>query len=253
MRMTIGLTSCNNHAEAWFTLQALRMYHDLADTEIVVVDNGNDQALKSYVEHWAHRDVRYVRHTESVGPAGAKNRVFAEARGEWVLVIDSHVLLAPGAVKRFRDWTEKNTACLSLLHGPLLYDDLHSTADAMNDEWRGGMWGTWRNASVPHDAEPYEIPMHGMGLFGCRRDAWLGFNPAFRGFGGEEGYIHTKYRQAGRQVLCLPFLRWSHYFRPAVAPYPVMVADRIHNYTVGLAELGIDSADMMDHFGIKAG
>ncbi|MGL1784034.1 hypothetical protein ACSTG0_23510, partial [Vibrio parahaemolyticus] len=82
-------------------------------------------------------------------------------------------------------------------------------------------------AGAEPDLPPFEIPMQGMGLFACRRDAWAGFNPDFRGFGGEEGYIHEKFRQRGGKVLCLPFLRWMHRFnRPLGLPYPNVWADR---------------------------
>ena len=71
------------------------------------------------------------------------------------------------------------------------------------------------------DGPPFEIPMQGMGAFACRREAWPGFNPRFGGFGGEEGYIHEKFRQAGGRTLCLLFPRWAHRFgRPAGVPYP---------------------------------
>ena len=39
----------------------------------------------------------------------------------------------------------------------------------------------------------------------------------FREFGGEEWYIHEKYRQAGAKCLCLPFLRWQHRFADPAA------------------------------------
>jgi glycosyltransferase involved in cell wall biosynthesis len=249
VKLTIGTTSCKNFAETWFTVQALRLFHDLADTEILIVDNAGDDRLRSFVDAWAQRDVRYVRWTDRQGTAPAKDRIFAEARGEWVIVIDSHVMLAPGAVEAFRRWTAAHPDCRDLLHGPMLYDDLVATADAMNDEWRGHMWGTWRTRTTEPDTEPYEIPMHGMGLFACRRDAWLGFNSEFRGFGGEEGYIHEKYRRSGRRVMCLPFLRWLHLFREGAPPYPLNLTDRIHNYRVGFAELGLDPKPIDDHFG----
>ena len=82
--------------------------------------------------------------------------------------------------------------------------------------------------------------MQGMGLFACRKDAWPGFNPLFRGFGAEEGYIHEKVRQGGGRTLCLPFLRWMHRFnRPLGAPYPNIWEDRIRNYYIGWRELGL--------------
>jgi hypothetical protein len=91
--------------------------------------------------------------------------------------------------------------------------------------------------------------MQGLGLFACRRDAWLGFNPEFRGFGGEEGYIHEKFRKAGRRVLCLPFLRWVHRFgRPLGVPYRNKWEDRIRNYVIGFGELGVPTDDLEAHF-----
>ena len=249
MKLTIGLPCAGSYEEVWFTTQALRLYQDLTDTEILIVDNGKEPHLERFVSSWAHRQVRHVRMEEQLGPAAAKNRVFAEARGEWVICMDSHVLLVPGAVARFRAWADAHPDCRDLLHGPLLYDDLISMADAMADEWRGGMWGTWRGGSPGPELEPYEIPMHGCGLLACRRDSWLGFHPGMRGFGGEEGVIHAKYRKAGRRVLCLPWLRWNHLFRVQAAPYPVTVEDRIRNYELGMGELGLDLAPMKAHFG----
>ena len=66
------------------------------------------------------------------------------------------------------------------------------------------MWGIWATdpRGVDPEGEPFEIPMQGMGVFSCRKEAWLGFNPAFRGFGGEEGYIHEKFRQARSAAAC---------------------------------------------------
>ena len=49
--------------------------------------------------------------------------------------------------------------------------------------------------------EPYAIPAQGLGMFMAKKDSWLGFNEHFRGFGGEEVYIHEKYRKAGRKAI----------------------------------------------------
>ncbi len=39
MKLTIGIPAYNNYHDVWFTVQALRMFHDLTATEIMVVDN----------------------------------------------------------------------------------------------------------------------------------------------------------------------------------------------------------------------
>src|SRR5207237_2934286 len=83
--------------------------------------------------------------------------------------------------------------------------------------WRAQMWGSDPRGQDP-EGEPFEISMQGLGVFSCMKDDWLGFHPKFQGFGGEEGYIHEKFRQAGRRCLCLPWLRWMHRFsRPSQA------------------------------------
>ena len=252
MKLTIGMASYKNYTEVWFTVQALRMFHDLTDVEILVVDNFGDNNLRNFVSSWGDGKVRYVEYKEGNGPAAAKHKVFEEAAGEWVIMIDSHVMLPPGTVARFLEWADAHPVCMDLLQGPLVYDNLRSTADAMNPIWSGGMWGQWRTQDVGVGADPYPIFMHGAGLMACRKDAWVGFNPNFRGFGGEEGYIHEKFRQAGRRVILLPFLRWVHLFKVDGAPYPLNYEDRIRNYVIGFTELGLDLQPVREHFGAEA-
>ena len=73
--------------------------------------------------------------------------------------------------------------------------------------------------------------------------------PRFRGFGGEEFYIHEKFRQAGHKCWCLPWLRWLHRFgRPQGVPYPNTFEDRIWNYLVGWSELGLPLDAIYEHF-----
>ena len=94
--------------------------------------------------------------------------------------------------------------------------------------------------------------MQGLGLFACRKAAWPAFNDRFRGFGGEEGYIHGKFRAAGGKTLCLPYLRWLHRFgRPGGVPYPIRWEDRILNYFAGFNELGWDTEPVKAHFAEK--
>lgn len=102
----------------------------------------------------------------------------------------------------------------------------------------------WRDTD-----EPFEIPAQGLGLFTSRKDAWLGFNPNFRSFGGEECYIHEKYRQAGRKTLCLPWLKWNHRFdRPEGVRYPISKEGKARNYVLGLTELGLSLEPARHHF-----
>jgi len=132
-----------------------------------------------------------------------------------------------------------------------MYDDLKGVATHFDLVWRAQMWGIWGSdeRGANPDNEPFEIPAQGLGLFACRKDSWLGFNPNFRGFGGEEGYIHEKYRLMGKKTLCLPFLRWVHRFgRPNGVRYPLTIENKIRNYFIGHLELGKDVTPVIEHF-----
>jgi glycosyltransferase involved in cell wall biosynthesis len=248
--LTIGMPTYNDFNGVFFTLQALRLYQDLRDTELLVVDNYGCPDTKRLVEGWVP-GARYLLATEVRGTAAAKDRVLREASGEAVLCCDSHVLFAPGAIGRLKEHYREHPECPDLLQGPLVYDDLQTISTHFEPVWRGEMWGIWGTDPKGQDpeGEPFEIPMQGMGAFSCRKGAWPGFNPMFRGFGWEEGYIHEKFRRAGGRCLCLPWLRWTHRFgRPAGPEYSLTVEEKLRNYLIGHAELGWDLTPVLTHF-----
>lgn len=51
MKWTIGMPCYNNFTEVFFTIQSLRLYHDLSDAEILVVDNYGDKTLENWVKN----------------------------------------------------------------------------------------------------------------------------------------------------------------------------------------------------------
>jgi len=249
VELTIGMATYNDFDGVFFTLQALRLYQDLGDTELLVVDNYGCQHTRAFVENWTQ--ARYVLATEAVGTAAPRDLVVREAQGEAVLCCDSHVLFGPGAIARLKAYYREHPGCLDLIQGPIFYDDLRNMSTHLDPVWREHFWGTWATDPRGEDAEgeAFEIPMQGLGVFSCRKAAWPGFNPHFRGFGGEEGYIHEKFRRAGGRCLCLPALRWVHRFgRPGGVPYPLTVDDKLRNYLIGHAELGLDPVPVIKHF-----
>lgn len=95
----------------------------------------------------------------------------------------------------------------------------------------------------------FEIPAQGLGLFLAAKAHWLGFNPHHKHFGGEECYIHEKYRQAGRKAFCLPFMQWNHRFgRPEGPRYPITREGKMRNYVLEFQELGLDLEPIRKHF-----
>jgi hypothetical protein len=238
----------------WFTVQAIGMYQAdvLADVSFLVIDNNPQGAAGADLRalgEWLP-NYRYVPFGGYRGTA-VRDLVFREADAEIVCCLDSHVLLRPGALGHLLDWFDAHPDSPDLLQGPLLYDNLEPSATHMKPTWGGGMFGQWdRDPRIDEPGcEPFEIPMQGLGLFACRRDAWPGLNPRLRGFGGEEGYLHEKFRQRGGRVLCHPQLGWLHRFsRPAGVPYPNNWQDRVRNYAIAWSEIGWDLAPVRSHF-----
>jgi hypothetical protein len=97
--------------------------------------------------------------------------------------------------------------------------------------------------------KPLEIFAQGLGMFLTRKISWLKFNANSDGFGGEECYIHTKYRQNNRKCYNLPFLKWLHRFgRPDGVQYTLTIDNKIKNYIHEFTELNLDITPVKNHF-----
>lgn len=249
--LTIGMAVYNEFDGVYFTVQALRAYHDLTGVEILVVDNYGCDHTENFIR--TIPNARYIRSTEVQGTAAPRELVFREGLGEAILCCDSHVLFMPGSIAQLMRYYRDHPDTRDLIQGPLVYDTMQPEAISthFNPIWSAQMWGVWGTdpRGLDPDGEAFDIPMQGLGIFSCRKDAWLGFNPNFRGFGGEEGYIHEKFRQAGARTLCLPSLRWVHRFgRPGGVPYRPTVDEKLRNYLIGHLELGLDISPIIEHF-----
>ena len=253
--LCVGMATYDDFDGVWFTIQAIRMYQTevLADLSFVVIDNHPEglaaPALKALGE-WIPR-YRYVPFGGYHGTS-VKDLVFREADAEIVCCVDCHVLLRPGALALLWAWFDAHPDSRDLVQGPLLYDDLQKPeATHLQPTWGSGMFGQWaRDPRIDDpDCEPFEISMQGLGVFACRKDAWPGLNPRLRGFSGDEGYLHEKFRQRGGRVLCHPGLAWVHRFpRPVGTSYPNTWPDRIRNYYLAWSEIGWDLAPVESHF-----
>lgn len=251
--LTVGFSTYDDYHGAYFTLQSLKIHHPEAmkDVDIVVVDNNPDSIhgthLRKLGEDWM--GFKYVPVKSKVGTS-VRNTLFDQSNSEYTLCLDSHVLLWSKALFRLTQYLRKESPD-ALLHGPLMFDDQRTIRTHMTPDWSDNMWGVWARdmRGINENAEPFEIPMNGMGLFCAKTSEWLRFNDHFQGFGGEEGYIHQKYYNEGRGVLCLPFLRWTHRFdRPEGTKYPNLIEDRVFNYFLGFRELGMDVSPIYEHF-----
>lgn len=258
MKLTIGMCTHDDFDGVWFTIQSIRMYHSevIDDINFVVVDSNPDQphgnSCEKLISGLTNKHGNcglYVKNVTWKSTA-SRNYVFEYATTPYVLCVDSHVMLAPGSLKRLIDYYESHPDCKDLLHGHMINDNMKPFATRMDPVWEYNMYGKWIH-DLAHwkNDEPYEVPMMGLGLFSSTKKAWLGFNQAFQGFGGEEGYIHNKYKKFDRKILMLPWLKWLHRFeRPYGPPYNPEYIDRIKNYYIGWIELGLDTKEITDYY-----
>lgn len=252
--LTIGMATYDDYDGVYFSIVALQLYHSevFRNAEIVILDNHPEGAAAKHLLALANEssNIRYVAFDDLASTA-VRDVLFHTATTDWVLCMDCHVMFPPNTLGRLVDYIEENPDSQDLLQGPLLNNSGKLYASQFDPKWSHGMYGVWGlddRASDPDNA-PFEIQMQGLGVFACRKEAWPGFNKRFRGFGGEEGYIHQKIRNSGGRCLCLPFLRWSHRFaRPHGPRYTLNWKDRIRNYLIGFEEVGLDTRQIVDYF-----
>ena len=255
-KLTIGSAVYDDFEGVYFSYQSLRLNNlDLKnDIEYIIIDNNPSSSEGKAVKHFCEstKCIKYIPYTKKRSTS-VRNEIFKNSTSEFTLCMDPHVLFETDTIKKLINFFDKNKESKDLYHGPMLYDiiDGHDPVTHMDPLWRDNMFGVWGydKKGINQDSEPFEIPMHGLGVFACKTDAWLGFNEKFTGFGGEEGYIHKKFQKQNRKIWCLPFFRWIHRFqRPLGVKYPLIMEERVRNYLLGHQELGLDLNEVISHF-----
>lgn len=247
---TLGMATYDDYDGVYFTAQSAKLYHEDI-TEIVIIDNNpnseHGRACKN-LTNWQNSKcpVKYVEYTEK-NSSFVKGEVFKHASNDYVIVCDSHVLFSKDSVKSLKDYYLNDHKPYDFIQGPMLYDDLTLYSTHLEQKWRDNFYGIWSTKKT--DEKYFEIPAMGMGAFSCKKSEWLGFHPLLKGFGGEEFYIHEKYRKNGGKCICLQDFKWTHRFsRPTGIPFPNILEDRVYNYFIGRFDIGSDYQDIVDHF-----
>jgi glycosyltransferase involved in cell wall biosynthesis len=127
---------------------------ELSDFEIVVVDDGSgDDTPAQLRERYDDPRLRVVAHPENRGINPARHTGATNARGEWVVVIDSDDELMPGALARLRELIEQLPPGVRVLRSRQLHDDGRITPSFVPD----GPYGyegriRWAEAEGGNDA-----------------------------------------------------------------------------------------------------
>jgi len=244
---TVGMAAYDDYDGVFFTVQALRLYHPLV-TEIIIIDNNPGSTHGRECERLSQISdmIKYIPFSEKIS-SSVKGEVFKHSTNEYVVVCDCHVLFTDQSFEALREFYLNDHIPYDLVQGPLLYDNLSSESTHLKEGWGTQFFGIWDTMEIKNTFT--EIPAQGMGAFSCKKGEWLGFNESFRGFGGEEYYIHEKYKQKGGRCICVKDFKWMHRFnRPNGIPFPNTLEDRLHNYIVGRKELNLPYDDVIEEF-----
>jgi hypothetical protein len=239
MNLSIGTSVFDDYNGIYFTIQSLRMHHNLTDAEFIVIDNNPDSKQGTETKKFVENDVKgkYIPYSDKQSTF-TKYEALKYASRNYYLGLDCHVMLMPNAINELMHYFVTNPECKNLVQGPLIYDDIKSISTHFKPEWSGGMYGTWQTDERYKQDDPFSIPMNGMGLFACETRYFPQINQNFKGFGGEEWYFHEKIRRNGGHCICLPQLQWLHRFnRPDGIPYINTWEDRLRNYYIAWWEL----------------
>lgn len=253
--LTVGMAVYGEFPNTWFTLETLRSYHRSEIDEIIVVDNHPQGCSRTAAKTLAVGG-RYIHRPDLSGTSKSRQHIFELSQSRYTMVIDAHVVLAPGSLSKTREFLKSRAINDSdLFHGPVLLDNGEVMATQWVDNFCGGLWGEWFcSVDLLSSDRPIPISSMGLGLFLMETKSFPGFNPGFTQFGGEESYLHEKVRQRGGKCWCLPWLRWGHQWRESnnvggnIAPYPFDDKFHIRNMVLGHWELGVDPELIWNHF-----
>lgn len=264
-KYTIGIATLDDFEGLWWTVHTILSHHVTAigpEWQLVVIDQNPDsdhgaecanlvvKKLKRRIDRLGClHSAKYVPMRAPRGIGVARNRIFAEAAGDWVLCLDSHVLLYPEALAEFAKLAP--TIGRDLLVGPLVSESGGYVGTHQELVWRREALGIWETDERGTDWNhpPFDVPSQGLGMFACRRDAFPGFHPQQRGFGSAEAMFCERFRARGDRVLCVPRLRWLHRFvRIGGPPYECLTVDKVANYLLEMLSHGLDTSGLCDHF-----
>lgn len=259
-KIVVGMCVYDDLDGAIFSIESIIFHQKTREpVEFVVIDTNPESPQGKLLRRFCESEkIKSRINYFPVKNTGTSQRdlVFQYApEGSIVFCIDCHVLLPEDNVLQstadFIDGREDQC----LVQGPICQRDGSIHATEWKHIWGGGMLGRWYtdNDFLKSKNKFKEIDGMGLGAFATRKEWWIGFNPLFKGFGGEEFYIHRKYKNRGMKTYCFKGFLWWHRFERVAVPYKMDMADRIHNYTIGFIQEGGDLDGMIEHFTEKFG
>ncbi|MDD5503915.1 MAG: glycosyltransferase family 2 protein [Candidatus Omnitrophica bacterium] len=121
MDISVIIVSCNSGALLKNCLDSISGQAG-PGVEVIIVDNGSSdrsvEALKS-----AYGSVRFIENRQNLGAAQARNQAIARSEGEWVLTLDSDIILGNGFIEAFKELRPKLTPDTGMVQPNILTED----------------------------------------------------------------------------------------------------------------------------------
>ena len=202
------------------------------ETEILVVDNASSDGSASIAEELAaeHDSLRLLRSPTNRGYAGAVNVALAEARGEYLAVLNMDVVVSEGWLEPLVASLEADPAVAAACPLILLESD-PGRINAAGQNVHPTALGSNRWLGKPRErtgGEPFRVS----GLHGA---AFLVRRELLERIGGwdESGFLYHEdvelswmLRLAGREICCVPASTVRHDYHLTMFPHKLFLLER---------------------------
>jgi succinoglycan biosynthesis protein ExoO len=100
----------------------------LGSWELILVDDASTDDSVALAEQMAQSDarIRVMRQPVNSGPAAARNRALAEARGRWIAIFDSDDIMLPARLETLRNRARSDNASIVADNQIVFSDELHT-------------------------------------------------------------------------------------------------------------------------------
>ncbi len=181
--------------------------------EVILVDDGSSDPTRE-IEQWC-QGLRVVRNERTEGFVGACNRGAAEARGDWVVLLNNDTEVTAGWLDELI-WPFQHFDGVGLTGSMLLFPD-GRLQEAGGIVWKGGDPANYGRAGNPNDPRYHycrQVDYLSGASIMLPRSLWErlgGFDPAYAPAYFEDTDLAFRVREAGLKTVYTPFSKVFHY------------------------------------------
>ncbi|HYE14166.1 MAG TPA: glycosyltransferase [Pyrinomonadaceae bacterium] len=207
---SVIVTASGGSERTFQSLRSLLREVDFGDAEIIVVDDATTGETRELLSHFGGL-ARVIRSEEPLGPAGARNRGAAEARGRHLVFLDHDAVVEPGWLRQLVETAERDAGAGAV--GSMLLGPEGRLLEAGGVIWRDGELTRYGSGGSPDDRRfsfAREVDYCSGASLLVRRELFEslgGFGPLFApaGYGGAD--LCMGLRSLGFKVIYQPLSR----------------------------------------------